>query len=86
MSTGYVLAGRGNGVQFLVGVEIFLISPGFRQALRATKPTILWTLGTLSPDMKRLESEADHSPPSSAEVRNSGVIPAHPDAPLWHAA
>jgi hypothetical protein len=32
-------------------------------------------LGTLSLGAKRQEPEADHSPPSSAEVKNDGFIP-----------
>jgi hypothetical protein len=32
----------------------------------------------LSSVVKRPRNEADHSPPSSAEVKNRGVIPPHP--------
>jgi hypothetical protein len=36
-----------------------------------------------SPGLKRQESEADHSPPSSAEVKNGGDIsPPHPPTRL----
>jgi hypothetical protein len=35
----------------------------------ATQPPIKWVPGALSADVKRPGSEADYSPPSSAEVR-----------------
>jgi hypothetical protein len=37
--------------------------------------------GVLSPQIKGLGHEADHSPPSSAEVKNDGAIP-----PFRHAS
>jgi hypothetical protein len=36
---------------------------------RPTQPPIQWVTGTLSLGVKRQEREADHSPPSSAEVK-----------------
>jgi hypothetical protein len=33
--------------------------------------------------IKRQGCEADHSPPSSAEVKNGGAIPPLPDTFLW---
>jgi hypothetical protein len=30
--------------------------------------------------------ETDHSPPSSAEVKNDGAIPPLPHMPSWHGA
>jgi hypothetical protein len=30
--------------------------------------------------------EADHSPPSSAEVKNDGAVPPLPRMSLWHSA
>jgi hypothetical protein len=41
-------------------------------ALGATQPPTQWVLGGLFPrGLMRLEREADHSPPSSAEVKNA---------------
>jgi hypothetical protein len=42
-----------------------------RQALGPTQPPVQWVLGVLSPGGKtRPGRDADHSPPSSAEVKN----------------
>jgi hypothetical protein len=51
------------------GLGIFLFTTVSRTALGPTQPPIQWVLGALSLEVKRLESEADHSPPSSAEVK-----------------
>jgi hypothetical protein len=40
-----------------------------RTTLGPTQPTIQWVLGALSLGVKRPEREADHSPPSSAEIK-----------------
>jgi hypothetical protein len=43
--------------------------------------------GILSPGgggVKRHECEADHSPPSGAEVKNDGAIPPLPHMSSWH--
>jgi hypothetical protein len=42
-----------------------------RPALGPTQPPIQWVRGALSLGVKRPEGEADHSPPSSAEVKNA---------------
>jgi hypothetical protein len=41
-----------------------------RTALGPTKPPIQWITGSFSLGVKRPGREADHSPPSSAEVKN----------------
>jgi hypothetical protein len=41
-----------------------------RTALGPIQPPIQWAPGALSLGVKQLEYEADHSPPSSAEVKN----------------
>jgi hypothetical protein len=51
------------------------IIPVSRRALRPTQPPIQWVLGSLLAGLKRPGCEADHSPPSSGEVKNGGAIP-----------
>jgi hypothetical protein len=49
---------------------IFLFTTVSRLALGPTQP-IYWEPGALSLAVKRPERESDHSPPSSAEVKNA---------------
>jgi hypothetical protein len=49
-----------------------------RPTLRPTLPPIQWVPGALSPGVNRQGREADHSPPSSAEIKKGGVIPSPP--------
>jgi hypothetical protein len=42
--------------------------------------------GALSPEVKRPGREADHAPPSSADVKNGGAIPALPNIFSWRDA
>jgi hypothetical protein len=46
-----------------------------RLALGATQPSIQWVAGAAPPDIKWQEREADHSPPSSVDVKNGGAVP-----------
>jgi hypothetical protein len=64
------IPGRGN---------IFLFSIASRPALGPTQPPIQWVPRALFPGVKRSVCEADHSPPSRAEVKNDGTI-----SPLPH--
>jgi hypothetical protein len=67
------------GFNSLQGQEIFLysITPG-----PAVGPTaIQWV-----PGVNRPGCEADHSPPSSVEVKNGGAIPPLPHMPSWRDA
>jgi hypothetical protein len=52
-----------------------------RPTLGPTQPPIQWV-----PGLKRQGSEADHSPPSSAEVKSSGAIPLLPHTSSWRVA
>jgi hypothetical protein len=46
----------------------------FRLALEPTQPsTIHWVTRAISPEVKRQGREADHSPSSRAEIKNSGA-------------
>jgi hypothetical protein len=57
-----------------------------RPALGPTKIPIELVSGAVSSGLKRQGREADHSPPSSAEVKNDGAIPPHPHMSAWHSA
>jgi hypothetical protein len=46
-----------------------------RPALRATQLLNQWVSGALSRGVNRPGCEADHSPPSSSEVKNGGDTP-----------
>jgi hypothetical protein len=49
----------------------FLSSIVFKLALGTTQPPDQWIMGALSAGLKRQGREANHSPPSNAEVKNS---------------
>jgi hypothetical protein len=53
------------------GLGIFLFSTMSRPVLRPTQPPIQWVQGFLSLGVKRPVREADHSSPSSTEVKNA---------------
>jgi hypothetical protein len=54
--------------------------------LHTTQPPIRWALWALSQEVKWQGCEADHSPPSSAEVKNDEAIPPFPHTSSWHGA
>jgi hypothetical protein len=51
------------------GLGIILFTTASRTALWSTQPLIQWVPGTLSLGVRWPGREADHSPPSSAEVK-----------------
>jgi hypothetical protein len=53
------------------GLENFLFITVSRSVLGSTQPPIQWVPGTLSPEVSRPGREADHSPPSRADVKNA---------------
>jgi hypothetical protein len=65
--------GWGSGAQFSAGVMIFVYCTVFRSALGPTQPHIQWLLRTISPGLKPLVREADHSQ-SIGEVTNDGAL------------
>jgi len=54
-----LILGRGNNGFFFIFITVF------RPTLGPTQPPVQWVLG-----VKQLGHEVDHSPPSSAEVKN----------------
>jgi len=50
--------------------DLSLICTASRPALGFTQPPIQWVLGCLTPPVKRPGSEAEHSSPSNAEIKN----------------
>jgi hypothetical protein len=54
--------------------EIFPYSTAPRPVLGSIQPPIKWVPRVLTPEIKRVEYEADHSPPSNAEIKSGGDI------------
>jgi hypothetical protein len=69
------------------GLGIFLHTTVSRLALEPTQPPIQWVPGALSMEVKLPGREADHSPPSSAEVKECAQLHLHsPNKPSWRGA
>jgi hypothetical protein len=69
------------------GLGIFLFTTASRTALGPTQPPIQWEPGALSLGVKRPGREADHSPTSSAEVKELVELYLHsPITPSWRGA
>jgi hypothetical protein len=72
---GYGMDGPG----LIPGSARFFSSPQHADRLWGPpSPPIKWVPGALSPGVKQQGHEADHSPPSNAEVKNGGAIPPLP--------
>jgi hypothetical protein len=71
-TTSYELDDQGVGVRVLVRSRIFS-SPLSRPAKGSTQPPIQWVPGLFPRGIKQLGREADHSPPTSAEVKKTWV-------------
>jgi hypothetical protein len=85
IATGYWLDDRGVGVRVLVGSRIFFPTSS-RPALGPTQPPIKWAPVVPSPSVKQQGREADHSPPTSAEVKKCGSMHPLPHTPSWRSA
>jgi hypothetical protein len=83
---GYGLDDRGSRVRFPAGARNFFTTAS-RTALGTTQPPIQWVPGALSLGVKRPGREADHSPPSNAEVKECVELYLHsPNTPSWLSA
>jgi hypothetical protein len=67
-------------VLFLAKAQMFLYSTEF---IPAPRP-IQWVLGALTPGVRRLVRETDHSPPYMTEVKNDGAVPPLLLKSTWH--
>jgi hypothetical protein len=69
------------------GLGIFLLTTASRTALGPTQPPIQLVPGALSLGVKRPRREADHLPPSSAEVKECVELYLHSsNTPSWRGA
>jgi len=56
-----------------------------RPAMGSTQPPIQWVMGALTTGIKWLGHEADHSPPTGAEVKHAWSYTSIPMS-SWHGA
>jgi hypothetical protein len=72
------------GFDFRQGLGIFIFTTASKTALGPTQPPMQWVPGALSLGIKRPGREADHSTPSSAEVKECVELYLHsPNTPSW---
>jgi hypothetical protein len=64
----------------------FLFSMSSRPVLGPIQPPIQWVNGALSSGVKRPEREADHSPPTSEEIKKTWIYKATSHTPSWRSA
>jgi hypothetical protein len=69
IALGYGLDDRGSRVRLPAGAGIFFFTTASRKILGPTQSRIQWVPGAFSLGVKRPDCEADHSHPSSAEVK-----------------
>jgi hypothetical protein len=67
----YMLNDHGTDVEFLVGARDFLFSRAPGSVLGPNQPHSQWVPGALSPRVKWLGHETNHSLLSNAEVKNA---------------
>jgi hypothetical protein len=65
-------------------VNNFLFSTLSRPALGLTQAPSQWVPGTLPPGVERPGREADHSPPTNAEVKNGRATIAFTHTSTWY--
>jgi hypothetical protein len=59
-------------------MQLDFLSTSSRPVLGIIQPPIQWALGALSPGLKRPGCEANHSPPTSAEVKKKWIYTSTP--------
>jgi hypothetical protein len=79
--TGYWLDDRGVGVRVLVRSRIYSSPCRPDWLWSSTQPPLQWV-----PRVKRPRQEADHSRPTSAEVKKIWVYTSLPHTPRWRSA
>jgi hypothetical protein len=67
-------------------MQDFLYFVASISALGSNHAAIQWVPRAISRGVKNPGREADHSPPSSAEVNNGGALPSLPLRSSWHCA
>jgi hypothetical protein len=71
------------GFESQQGLGIFLFTTASKPALVPTQPPIQWVLGAISLEVKRPGREANHSPPSTAKVKNEWGYTSTPPVQLY---
>jgi hypothetical protein len=84
IALGYGLDDRGSRVRFPAGN--FSLHHRLHNGSGAHPASYPRGTGALFLGVKQPEREADHSPPSSAEVKMHGAIPPLPNMPSWRGA
>jgi hypothetical protein len=79
--TNYAVNMDDLGFKSWQGLGIFLFTTVSRPTLGPTQPPIQWVPGALSLGVKWLGCEANHSPPSSAEVKECVGLHLYPPPP-----
>jgi hypothetical protein len=82
IATGYGLDDRWVGFRVPVGSRISS-SPRRPDQLWDSSNLMKWVSGPLSPGVKRLGRETDHSAAASAEVKKMWIYTSTPPAPSW---
>jgi hypothetical protein len=77
IATGYRLENGRVGVRVAVGQELSLLHV-VQIGFGFTQPPIQWVPGALSSAVKRPGREADHSPPTSVEIKKIWIYTSNP--------
>jgi hypothetical protein len=87
IALGYGLDDRGSRVRFPAGAENSSLHHRVQNGSGPTQPPIQWTPQALSLGVSRSGCEADHSLPSSADVKECAELYLHsPTMPSWRGA